>query len=1101
MVPSLPPSTQARFNLAHGGHASGVTPLSSDNCYTRSWSPGDPCHWQERPLFSYLRALALRLTALLQLCASFAYLQYRYRFTIGVFARRRERVWYALQLVFFFYELIAAIFPLCHALEVWNVVKRNCVDFKRIPNSLLPKDTFDHSKRQRADEKVPERYSNYPSIAVVIPCYKEETDMVLQVTKSALDMDYPRELLDVYLCDDGRDPMKQAGVDRLRRAGSYLPAGDDDDINDYLYNTVTLPPPTTTDNTTAAENSTTTPARRPGYTNVHYVARPDNKNAKPGNVNYTLERTFSDLIVQLDADFIARPHLIQRLLPYYFVWNSEESRYDFNTTLAFVQTPQHYRNMSAHDADFFDQRNIIFFSHILPGKDWFNCASMVGTSNLLNRVALTEAGNFPFHSKGDDTALSVIFHGLGYRSYYVNESVATGLAPPSLKGNLSQRNRWYKSDFEILFSKHGPLTQRGLSLIQRIMYLAVPMFRLLNIAMYTFDFLLVLVLVSGFMILDVTDPPTFIAYFVVHISMPLVYRTVECAGTPGVYKSVAANEVFEAVFRYSTLKGMVQALFKANKTWKLAEKTGAENSTAASATATATKANKKTNKVERRKTDVDGDVNGKSKSNSVSDKQDKNNTSTSDDSDESDDDPQHHNQQQQQAEQNSFTASQPSPPTPPPSPPSACLFDPLSAIPYPPSSPSQEPTPSPPQHPTTSPASVTLAENNKTEAQGDDDGHGPVVDLRRASRVSSVEICIAPSLPTGGRGRSARTTTPTSAAWRIEEQPKSNISVSINTTPSPSVRRSEEVAQVGQRPPPAPTPSSSHLGLMEGNKQIADNNNDTDTDVDRQRAHTSSASMSTNDDSGGMNENNNSNNNDSSVLVKLPDSSASPSISDPASIPSPTTTPAASALSSYRRFVLRNLKRCWYNVVMLIIFVTALLFCAINPPDVGMRILNTYKEDNVFGHYEYDNTLPLALTFVYTLSNLIPHALAILLCFRRKYLTGWILPDLINGRCDEWTVRPASGGANAGRRKGEKRRKEEKAKGEKGTDMELDVEGQECDHDGENDLEVHENGRELYVPRSPVTGISLVRSMLVFAGVVYTVVFSLKDTKTFVPVS
>lgn len=98
-------------------------------------------------------------------------------------------------------------------------------------------------------------------------------------------------------------------------------------------------------------------------------------------------------------------------------------------------------------------------------------------------------------------------------------------------------------------------------------------------------------------------------------------------------------------------------------------------------------------------------------------------------------------------------------------------------------------------------------------------------------------------------------------------------------------------------------------------------------------------------------------------------------------------------------------------------------------------------------------------------------------------------------------MRPASGGANAGRRKGEKRRKEEKAKGEKGTDMELDVEGQECDHDGENDLEVHENGRELYVPRSPVTGISLVRSMLVFAGVVYTVVFSLKDTKTFVPVS
>lgn len=1099
MVPSLPSSTQARFNLAHGGHASGVVPLPPNNRFSKSWTPGDPCHWQERSQFSYFRAIALRIAALLQLCASFAYLQYRYRFTIGVFERSRERVWYALQLVFFFYELIAAIFPLCHALEVWNVVKRNCVDFKRIPNSLLPEDTFDHSRRQRVSEKVPEQYSNYPSIAVVIPCYKEDTDMVLQVTKSALDMDYPKELLDVYLCDDGKDPMKQAGVDRLQRTGSYLPVHENDSeeaIDDHSYS-VSFPAPATTDTKSNEDGVTST--TQCGYTNVHYVTRPDNKNAKPGNVNYTLERTHSDLVVQLDADFIARPHLIQRLLPYYFVWNADTSRYEFNTTLAFVQTPQNYRNMSAHDADFFDQRNIIFFSHILPGKDWFNCASMVGTSNLLNRVALNEAGNFPFHSKGDDTALSVIFHGLGYRSYYVNESVATGLAPPSLKGNLSQRNRWYKSDFEILFSKHGPLTQKGLSLIQRIMYLAVPMFRLLNIAMYTFDVLLVLVLVSGFMILDVKDPRTFIAYFVVHISMPLVYRMVECAGTPGVYKSVAANEVFEAVFRYSTLKGMVQALFKANKTWKIAEKTGTENSPRPLST---TVVNKNMGNTERKKEEIHNDVNGNSIGNSTANNQDeKNNTSTSDDSDASDDGPRHENQQPPEEDHYTLIDSLQSLPTPPPSPPSASLVRHLSTIPSP--SPAhtqslpQNETSSYGQHPTSSPTAATHIENDNIQHDGDGDASGSVVEMRRSSRLSSVEISIAPSLPAGERGRSVRATTPTSAAWKTEIQPTADTSAYSNTATTTTVNHREHVSAKVQPPTSGSSRSNNESVVAVSNTQLADENNDNDS----QRAHTSSTSMSTENDYTALNGTNEANSNEPSLLLKLHNSATSTSISTPISTASPNSTSMPSAIASYRGFVLRNLKRCWYNIFMLIIFVTALLFCVIHPPDVAMRSPHEYNEDNVYGYYEYDNTLPLALTFVYTMSNVIPHALAVILCFRRRYLTGWILPDLINGRCDEWAIRPARRAANTGKNEYKKSERGGTKECGKSVHMKVDVEGQDRENDDVKDIVVVENREQLYVPRSPVTIISMVRSMLVFGGVVYTVVFSLKEARKFVPLT
>lgn len=68
---------------------------------------------------------------------------------------------------------------------------------------------------------------------------------------------------------------------------------------------------------------------------------------------------------------------------------------------------------------------------------------------------------------------------------------------------------------------------------------------------------------------------------------------------------------------------------------------------------------------------------------------------------------------------------------------------------------------------------------------------------------------------------------------------------------------------------------------------------------------------------------------------------------------------------------------------------------------------------------------------------------------------------------------------------------------EKVKDLELYIEGKEHENDGHDFLEVHENGGESYVRRSPVTGISLLRAVLVFVGVLYTVFFSLTDRKMF----
>eukprot|EP00171_Calliarthron_tuberculosum_P019158 IDg19158t1 len=155
------------------------------------------------------------------------------------------------------------------------------------------------------------QYSNYPSVAVFIPCYNESADLVLETVLGAVAIDYPSELLNVYLCDDGKDNMKRNMIAQLRSQ----------------------------------------------YQNIYYVTRPDNSHAKAGNLNYAIERTRSDLIVTLDADFVARPNILQRLVPYYYVWNAQTELYEFNDSLAVVQTPQHYRNLSPYDSDPLDQRS------------------------------------------------------------------------------------------------------------------------------------------------------------------------------------------------------------------------------------------------------------------------------------------------------------------------------------------------------------------------------------------------------------------------------------------------------------------------------------------------------------------------------------------------------------------------------------------------------------------------------------------------------------------------------------------------------------------------------------------------------------------------
>lgn len=467
-----------------------------------------------------LKFFAIRLLSLLHFVAGIAYLRYRATSTIGIFAQ--NSAYRAYQMAFFLLELFSFVTQILRIFENWSVTRRNCVDFKRIPSELIAPQFWHMTSSDLFSE-----HARYPSVDVLIPCYNEDVELVHGTILGALKIDYPPELLQVYLCDDGKDPSKRSLVE---------------DISEK-------------------------------HKNLHYITRPEHKNAKAGNLNYTLERTTGDLIVTLDADFVARPNLVQRLLPYYFVWNPTLELYMFDENLAAVQAPQHYRNVSPHDTDPTDQRSTFFMEYILPAKDSFNAAPVIGTTNLINRNALKKVGFYPYHSVTEDTALSLNFHRNGYSTYYVNESLASGLAPCTLWNSFDQRERWLKGDWQILFSRSGPLTAKGLSLAQRILYFNMSMNRLLSIIHIFYDASCALLLLYKIHMLDVTNTWVFISYLIPYFALNASLRICRAVGNGGLAKSESAGLAFETIFRFVTLKGMFLVLFKGRKIrFKVTEK-------------------------------------------------------------------------------------------------------------------------------------------------------------------------------------------------------------------------------------------------------------------------------------------------------------------------------------------------------------------------------------------------------------------------------------------------------------------------------------------------------------------------------------------------
>lgn len=249
-----------------------------------------------------------------------------------------------------------------------------------------------------------------PSVDIFIATYNEPVDLLEHTVVAAKQLNYPKDKLNVYICDDG---------DRAQMRNLAKKWG------------------------------------------VNYLRRDDNRGAKAGNLNNAMAHSTGELVVTMDADMVLKPEFLQESVGYF------HQQHD----LAFVQTPQAFHNPDIFQHNLYADRILrndqdFFMRFIEPAYSKLNATLYIGSNAIFRRTALEEIGGFVEDVITEDMATGIVLHDHGWKSIYLNKVLATGLSPETYPELLKQRIRWGRGNIQVL-KKYGPSTQKNLTFAQK----------------------------------------------------------------------------------------------------------------------------------------------------------------------------------------------------------------------------------------------------------------------------------------------------------------------------------------------------------------------------------------------------------------------------------------------------------------------------------------------------------------------------------------------------------------------------------------------------------------------------------------------------------
>lgn len=247
----------------------------------------------------------------------------------------------------------------------------------------------------------------YPSVAVAIPVFNEDSDMVEKNVSEFKKMNYPLGKMKFYLLDDSTDPTIEKQMMQI--------------------------------------------AERHG---MRYLHRDERKGFKAGAYNNMLKIAKEEYLAVFDSDeFLVNKDFILDTLPYFQ-----------DPNVSYVQTEKRYAKGSffSDSVDIFDA---FFFRFIQPARAMNNTAIFGGSCGMIKMSVLKGLGGFPEYVI-EDTFFSFESDMHHYRSIYLPEIYALGRPVKTFTELVKQQWRYNYGDTQFMkyffkrkgFTKANPLS-------------------------------------------------------------------------------------------------------------------------------------------------------------------------------------------------------------------------------------------------------------------------------------------------------------------------------------------------------------------------------------------------------------------------------------------------------------------------------------------------------------------------------------------------------------------------------------------------------------------------------------------------------------------
>lgn len=344
-----------------------------------------------------------------------------------------------------------------------------------------------------------ESFDVEPTVDVFISTYNESIKILKKTISGCQNLDYPKDRLNIYLCDDGRRSEIRLLCEEL---------------------------------------------------GVHYLTREDNKNAKAGNINNALKYTQGEFIMLLDADMVPKSFFLKKTIGYFV-----------NKKMGFVQTPQMFYNPDPFQFNLKLYKKIpneqdFFMRDIQGGRDNYNAVLHVGTNAVFRRKAIEDIGGIPTGTITEDMATGMLIQAKGYESRFVKEVLCTGLSVESFSDLVKQRERWCRGNIQVT-KKWNPLTLKGLSPMQRVIYVDGLIYWFFGVQKMIYLICPLVYLIFGKVILNASLIDLLIFWFPSYLASIFAYKTLVPKS-----RSVNWSHVYEAATApFLSLAALVEAIF------------------------------------------------------------------------------------------------------------------------------------------------------------------------------------------------------------------------------------------------------------------------------------------------------------------------------------------------------------------------------------------------------------------------------------------------------------------------------------------------------------------------------------------------------------